>query len=217
MDKIVLDASRREIIGKHVKNLRKEGKLPAVLYGKGVESTPIYLNAKEVSRALSNVGSSTLVTVKVDGKKYSVLVRERQKDVLSRALLHVDFQAVSLTEKVRAKVRIILEGEAPAAKEYGAFIETGLEELEIECLPTDLVDQFTVDISSLENIGDSILLKDITIPKNIELLEDVNAMIVLATPPAPVAEEEVEEEEVLEEGAEPEVIEKGKEEEETEE
>ena len=217
MKKISISATKREITGKKVKNLRKEGKLPAVLYGSGVDSVPITLDKKIVSRLLSNVGSSTLVVINLDGKEYSTLVRERQKDPVSRALVHVDFQAVSLTEKVRAKVRIALEGEAPAAKDYGAFIESGLEELEIECLPTDLIDQFVVDISVLKNIGDSLLVRDISLPDGIEVLEDPNAMIAMATPPASIEEEEeVEGGEVVEEGEEPEVIEKGKGEEESE-
>jgi len=216
MEKINIDATKREVIGKKVKNLRKEGKLPAIIYGSGVTPTPITLDKRIASRTLSNVGSSTLVVLNVEGKEYSTLVRERQKDPVSRALLHVDFQAVSLTEKVRAKVRIAFSGVAPAEKEFSAFIETGLEELEIECLPTDLVDQFTVDLSVLNAIGDSISVKDIPLPKGIDVLEDPEAMIVMATPPATI-EEEAEDEEVEVEGEGPEVIEKGKGEEEVEE
>ncbi len=216
MEKIHIDATKREVIGKKVKNLRKEGKLPAIIYGSGVTPTPITLDKRIASRTLSNVGSSTLVVLNVEGKEYSTLVRERQKDPVSRALLHVDFQAVSLTEKVRAKVRIAFSGVAPAEKEFNAFIETGLEELEIECLPTDLVDQFTVDLSVLNAIGDSISVKDIPLPKGIDVLEDPEAMVVMATPPATI-EEEAEDEEIEVEGEGPEVIEKGKGEEEVEE
>ena len=89
MEKIVLKATKRELVGKKVKALRKEGQLPAVLFGHGIVSTPILLDLKESSKILSSVGSSTLVTVDLDGKEYAALVRERQRDVLYRTLLHV--------------------------------------------------------------------------------------------------------------------------------
>jgi large subunit ribosomal protein L25 len=211
MEKIVLKATKRGLVGKKVKTLRKEGQLPAVLFGHGIVSTPISLDLKESSKILSSVGSSTLVTVDLDGKEFAALVRERQRDVLYRTLLHVDFQAVSMTETVRAQVPIhIGDEDAPAVKSYGAIINTGLDVLEIECLPQDLPDRINVDISGLEEIGDSILVQDISLLEGIQVLDDPEALIVVAS--APIAEEEEEEvEEVeIEEGVEPEVIERGK-------
>lgn len=216
MEKIVLNATKREIIGKKVKHLRSEGKLPAVIYGKTMESIPVELDLKEATRILSTVSPSTLLMINLDGKEYPTLVRERQVDYIYRNLLHVDFQVVSLTEKVRAKVRVALEGEAPAEKDFNAIISPGLEEIEIECLPTDLIDQITVDLSVLESIGDTVFVKDLNFPPGIEVLEDPEAMVVIASPPEAQEEEEVEEE-LLEEEAEPEVIEKGKAEDEEEE
>lgn len=218
MEKIVLEATRREVIGKKVKNLRREGKLPAVLFGHGIESTPIVLDLKETTKILSSVGSSTLVTVDLEGAEHAVLVRERQRDILYRTLLHVDFQAVSMTETVRAQVPIhIGDEEAPAVASYGAMINTGLDVLEIECLPQDLPDRINIDVSSLVEIGDSILVSDIELPEGILVLDDPDGLIVVASSAIAEEEEEVVEEEVLEEGAEPEVIDKGKAEEEEEE
>ena len=111
MDKIILNATHRDLVGKKVKTLRREGKLPAVLFGHGVESTPILLDLKETSKILSTVGSSTLVTIDLDGDEYAALVRERQRDVLYRTLLHVDFQAISMTETVRTQVPIYIGDE----------------------------------------------------------------------------------------------------------
>lgn len=218
MEKIVLEATRREVIGKKVKYLRREGKLPAVLFGHGIESTPIVLDLKETTKILSSVGSSTLVTVDLEGAEHAVLVRERQRDILYRTLLHVDFQAVSMTETVRAQVPIhIGDEEAPAVASYGAMINTGLDVLEIECLPQDLPDRINIDVSSLVEIGDSILVSDIELPEGILVLDDPDGLIVVASSAIAEEEEEVVEEEVLEEGAEPEVIDKGKAEEEEEE
>jgi large subunit ribosomal protein L25 len=207
MEKIVIKANRREVIGKQVKALRREGKLPAVIYGHGVEPTAITLDARESNKVLSGVGASTLITIDLEGEEYAVLVRDRQNHVLRRHLLHVDFQALSMTETVRASVALILgEEEAPAVKAYGAMIITGVESLGIECLPTDLVDRIVVDVTSLESIGDSILVQDLPMPDGISILDDPETMVVVAT--APIAEEveEVEEDLELEEGVEPEVI-----------
>jgi large subunit ribosomal protein L25 len=216
MEKIVLEATHRDVVGKKVKVLRREGKLPAVIFGHGIESTPIVLDLKETTKTLSTVGSSTLVTVKLDGKEHATLVRERQKDIIYRTLLHVDFQAISMTETVRAQVPIhISDVEAPATKTYGAMINTGLELLEIECLPQDLPDRIDIDVSGLIEIGDQILVKDIQLPDGVLVLDDPETLIVVASPPIAEEEEEEEEEEFLEEGLEPEVI--GREEEEGEE
>lgn len=209
MEKIVIEATRREVTGKKVRFLRREGKLPAVIFGYGVEPTPITLDLKEASRTLASVGSSTLVTINLDGKEYNVLVRERQQDVIYRNLTHVDFQAVSMTETVRAQVAIHIVGdhEIPAVENYGAIINTGLDVLEIECLPQDLPERIEVELTSLAEIGDSILVKDLPMPKGVVALDDPDALVVVVS--APIAEEAAEREETLEEGAEPEVIEKG--------
>ena len=217
MEKIVLEATRREVVGKKVKVLRRDGKLPAVLFGYGVEPTPIVLNLRDTTKTLASVGSSTLVTINLEGKEYNVLVRERQQDILYRTLIHIDFQAVSMTETVRARVPIhIMEQSAPAVESYGAMINTGLDLLEIECLPEDLPNRIHVDISGLEEIGDSILVSDIPLPNGVTALDDPDALIVVAS--APIAEiEEEEVEEIVEGDLEPDVIERGKIEEEEEE
>jgi large subunit ribosomal protein L25 len=215
MDKIVVKASRRETIGKKVKQLRSEGKLPAVIYGKNVDPLPVTLDLRETTKLLRDVGRSSLLTLDVDGKEFNALVRDRQRDIFSGEYLHIDFLAISLTEKVRTQVRISLDGDAPAIKEFGAILITGLERVEIECLPSDLPDRIIVDISSIIEIGDGIFVKDLAVAGAVEILEDPEDMIVVATAPSMEEEEEVEEELVDEEiDVEPEVIEKGKKEEE---
>ena len=207
MEKIVLEANPRNVIGKQVKALRREGKLPAVIYGHGVEPTAITLDAREANRVLSSVGASTLITIDLDGEEYSVLVRDRQHHVLQRYLLHVDFQALSMTETVRASVSVVLgDEEAPAVGAYGAMIITGIESLEIECLPSDLIDRVVVDVTGLENIGDSILVKDLPVPDGVTILDDPETMVVVAAA-LTVSETEEEPEDIeAEEGFEPEVV-----------
>jgi large subunit ribosomal protein L25 len=155
--------------------------------------------------------ASSLVTIEMEGKEYPALVREKQRNFIKGNLLHVDFQVVSMTEKLRTKVGIELVGDSPAVKEFSAILINGLEELEVECLPQDLPERIVVDISSLAKIGDAIHVRDIQVSDKVELLDDKDEMIVLA---ASTYEEP--EEEVTEEVEEPAIIERGKKEEEEE-
>ncbi len=196
MDKIVLEAVKREVIGKKVKVLRREGKLPAIVYGYGVDSIPIVLDHKSSSRILANAESSSLIMINLDGKEYPTLVREKQWDYIRRSLTHVDFQVVSMTEMIAAQVRIELVGDAPAVADFAAILVTGLTEFEVEALPADLPDSIEVDISVLANIGDGIFVRDIATGDKISILDDPDAMIVVAS--APMAEE-VEEADALDE------------------
>ena len=213
MEKAIIQAEKRAVVGKQVRALRRDGKLPAVIYGYGIDPISIILDAHSASRILAKASSSTLVTIELAGTQYPTLVREKQLDFIRNELIHVDFLAVSMTEKITADVGIQLEGAAPAVKEFNAIIVHNLTELEVECLPSDLPERFVVDISRLAEIGDGVYVRDVTPPANVEILTDPDEMIVVATA---MAEEEAEEEEevlVGEEGEEPEVIEKGKKEE----
>ena len=117
MEKIILKATKRDVTGKKVGALRRQGKLPAVIYGHRIETTPIVLNAAEALPKLATLTSSSTLTISLDGKEYPALVREKQRDPIKKFLTHLDFQVISLTEKMRAKVRIELTGTAPAEKE----------------------------------------------------------------------------------------------------
>lgn len=183
MDKIVLEAVNRKVIGKQVKVLRREGKLPAVMYGYGIDPMPIVLDHKSSSRILANAESSSLIMINLDGKEYPTLVREKQWDYIRRSLNHVDFQVVSMTETIAAKVRIELVGVSAAVKDHSALLITGLTELEIEALPADLPDSIEVDISVLVDLGDGIFVRDLAIGDKMTILDDHDAMIVVASAP----------------------------------
>ncbi len=146
MEEYILEAQKREILGKKVKSLRREGKLPAVIYGHGIEPQPITLDRKEVRQTLKVIGANTLVTVKIGKQEHLALVRDIQREVIMQDLLHIDFQAVSLEEKITTTVPIAVEGDAPAVKEYNAVLTPGLVELEIEAKAKDLPDAITVDV-----------------------------------------------------------------------
>ncbi len=215
MEKFEIHAEKRSVIGKKVGVLRREGKLPGVVYGHKFEPVAILMDLKEATQVLNKATSSSIITINLDGKEVATLVREKQRNYIKNRFIHIDFQAISLTEKIRAIVNIELIGVAPAVKDFGGVVMEGLPSIEVEALPTDLPERLVVDISGLKEIGNSILVKDIAVPANVTVHTPGDEMVVLITTPAP---EEVEVAEVTEEAAaEPEVIEKGKKEEEGEE
>lgn len=213
MDKVILKAEPRKIIGKQVNALRREGKLPAVIYGHNFEPTPITLDEKSTTKTLSTLTSTSLVTIDLEGKEHLTLVRDRQRNYVANRLIHIDFQVVSQTEVIRANLSIEIVGTSPAVKDFNGVVVIGLNELEIECLPSDLPDRLTIDISKLEKVGDSVFVRDISFGDKVQILQDPDEMIVMVT--AAMEEEVVEAEEGV--GEEPEVIEKGKKDEDEEE
>lgn len=213
MEKVVIKVDQRKVTGKQVGALRRQGLLPGVLYGRHLAPTPIVMNLREASRFLSTQSSSSLVTISLDGVEHATLVREIQRDFIRGTYLHIDFQAVSLTEKLRAYVTIELVGISLAVKELNGIVVAGLDELEVECFPQDLPEKISVDISTLAKIGDGIYVRNVVAPENVTLLNHAEDMIAVVT--LAVKEEEVEVAPVVVE-EEPEVIEKGKKEEEAE-
>jgi large subunit ribosomal protein L25 len=207
---------KRNVTGKHVKKMRLEGFLPAVIYGPGIkEPTPIQMDLRDASKILRGISPSTIVTLDLDGEEIETLVRDAQFQILRGGLVHVDFLALVTGELVRTDVNVELFGEAPAVKEHFALITSGLDSLEVEALPKDLPELIRVDISSLLEVGDSITVQDLVLPEGVTMLEDPETMIAVAS--APSAEEDLDAEEELEGdlefedgAAEPEIIEKGK-------
>lgn len=210
MKDVVLKAEPRTVLGKQVKALRREGRLPAVIYGRGHTPISISLDLHDASRVLPTITSSQLVVVDVNGSLHTTLVREKQRQPVTGSLIHIDFQEVSLTEKLRTNVMIELIGESPAVKNLNGIVVSAREVVEVEALPRDLPDRLTLDISSLVEIGDTLHVRDLILPPRVEILDDAEEMIVVVTGQA--AEEEVAEAEVS--AAEPEVIERGKKEDE---
>ncbi len=216
MEKVVLKATPRTLTGRHVRALRRTGQLPGVIYGHNVKPINISMDGREAGIVLGRTSSSSLVTIDLEGKEYPSLVREKQQNWIKRTLIHVDFQVVSLTEKIRANVSISLTGNSGAVKDFNAMLINGLSELEVEAFPQDLPSNIVVDISALQKIGDGIHVRDIVLSDKVTVLDAPDEMIVLATAPAKEEVEEVVTPEVaaVEGEAEPEVIEKGKKEEE---
>jgi len=221
-EQIVLEAQNRTIKGKQVGRLRREGILPGIIYGRigkeQIEPVLIQLDLHESSKVINKLTGSSLLTLNVDGESYPVVLREAQKDIIFGTLRHVDFMAVSLTEKLQTAVPIELIGQAPAEVNFAAVVVTNITELEIECLPKDMPQRIEVDATLLVDMESAIYVRDLDLPDTIEVLTDPDELIAGVTYVAIEEEEEEEEEgelaELLDEDVEPEVIEKGKKEEE---
>ena len=219
MDTIELNVKPRSVIGKQVSALRRSGWVPAVLYSRRHQTAHLQANDRELMRVLVQAGSSRLITLKVEGQPepQMALVREIQREPIKGHLLHVDFYGVSMTERIRVEVPIHTTGASPAVARNEGVLNYGTDTIEIECLPSDLIDSVQVDLSGLTKVGDVIHVSDLQVPGTIEVLTDPDELVVRVSH---IAAEEVEEE-VAEAAAaapaEPEVIKKGKVEEEGEE
>jgi len=209
-DDIIIKVQKREVTGKQVKQLRRQGILPAVVYGHKVDSYPVQMDTHSTYLLLRKITPTTLITLDLDGKKTKVMIRERKFDVVTGNLLHLDFLAVSMTEKMRASVAIELVGEAPVLDEVpGSLLNHMLESLDIEALPADLPERIQVDISGLVSAEDSITVADLKLGDKIEIHTPAEEVIVSVSFVAAAEEAS----ELGEGGSEPEVMEKGKKEE----
>ena len=183
MEKVVLKATKRDVLGKQVRALRRDGQLPAVIYGRHVDQpVSISLDAHVAEQVFAKLTSSTLVTIEVaGGEEFTAIVREKQRNYIKGNLTHVDFLALDLTEKIRTKVRLTFVGVAPAVKDYSAVLVHRMDALEVECLPTDQPERITVDISSIREIGNNIHVREIPLPENVLVLDDEDDVVIVAT------------------------------------
>ena len=182
----VLQAEKRKILGRKVKQLRKKGLLPASVYGKGIKSLPIQLEVKTASKVLSQAGETGLVDLVIKGEKEkrTVLLKNPQYDPITDQLIHLDFHQVKLTEKVSVAIPVEISGEAPAV-DKGGILVTVLDEIEVEALPTDLPEKIIVDVSKLEEIDQAITVADLAIDrKKIEVKVSDDQVVVKVEPPA---------------------------------
>ncbi|MEJ2441334.1 MAG: 50S ribosomal protein L25 [Patescibacteria group bacterium] len=209
MNKQVLKAEKRKVFGRKIKSLRREGILPANIYGKKVKSLAIQFPLKDFEGIYKEAGETGIIEIAVGKEKRPVLIHNLQVDPVTDSPLHVDLLQVDLKEKVTADVPVELIGEAPAEKRGLGTAVQYLDEIEVEALPTDLPEKFEVDISKLEEVDNAIMVKDLEVDtKKVEIKSDAEQIIVKVEPPreeeeelppAPSEEEEV----VSEEGEAP--------------
>jgi large subunit ribosomal protein L25 len=181
MKRLELEVSKREVTGKKVRFLRREGIVPANIYGHGIDSTAINVDAKSLKHLLAHAGMTDLISLKIGDSKnpLRVLVREVQKNPLTDDLLHVDFYQVKMTQKIKVDVPLVFIGEAPVLKKVkNSSILHLIDSLHIEALPDDLPHSLEVDVSGLEETNQAIHIKDIPLGHDITLLSDPEQMAV---------------------------------------
>jgi len=166
MEKISISTEERKILGKKVKNLRKEGKLPANVFGKDFKSKAIQLIEAEFRKVFKEAGETGVVDVKIGKESYPTLIHKIQLDPRTDAILHVDFHKVDLKEKITTHVPIVTEGESPAVKSGVGLILQTVKELEVESLPSDIPSEIKIDISKFEEVGQSITVKDLKVDRD---------------------------------------------------
>jgi large subunit ribosomal protein L25 len=217
---LTIKCEKRDVFGKNAsRRLRREGKVPAVLYGRNEPSTHLVIQKKDIFGILrSESGENTIFKTSFDSEYKDTMIKEFQADPVTDEILHIDLILIAMDKAVRVSVPIIVEGEAVGVKTEGGFVELITREVEVECLPGDIPEYIEVDISDL-HLHQSIKIEEMKFPKGVENMSDPQTLVVLIEAPAKeeeiVKEEEDEEEvEVMAEGEQPEVIKKEKEEEE---
>lgn len=192
MAEITLKAELRKEVGKKLKNLRAENKIPAVCYGKEFENLNLTLDKKEFKKVLEEAGSSTLVNLVIPGQEpLKVLIHEPQISPVTEEILHVDLYKVNMKEEIHTEIPLNFVGVSKAVKELEGNLITNKDALEVKCLPDKLVSEIKVDISQLNTFEDLIKVGDLNIPEGIEILADAEEIIAQVT--APRSEEELEE------------------------
>lgn len=194
-DRLTLSATNRTVLGKRVKHLRREGILPANVYGRGVDSTAIQLDGRDFRRVIRQAGIRSMFELAIDGEKESrhVLVRGLDREGGTGDPIHVDFYQVDLNTPIQTTAIIRLVGTAPAVTDLGGTLLQNLESIAIRCLPLDIPEAIELDISSLESFELSLSVGDLEVPEGVEVL--VASDVGVATVDAPRLTIEGEEEE----------------------
>lgn len=182
MQALTLNAKTREIIGKKVKKLRKTGLLPVSLYGKDVKSVALSVPLPEFMKVYSKAGETGLVELKYDSTSSHTLISNVQIHPVTRSPLHVEFHAVKLTEKIKAKVPVELTGQSPAvANNVGILLHT-LSEVEVEALPAELPEKISVDVSTLLAVGQQVTVAQLPVPAGVTVLTPGEEIVVKVAP-----------------------------------
>lgn len=182
--RVELAARKRTVLRSKVKRLRREGWVPGVIYGHNYKSVPIQFDGHDLRDIVSQVGGSQLVNIRIDDadEPEFALLRDVQRDVITGDLLHVDFYRVMMTQTITTEVPLLTTGESPVAAQKEGILLYGISEVEVECLPGDLVDALEVDLTELTEVGQAILVEDLAVPSGITVLTDPDEVIARVVP-----------------------------------
>ncbi|MBI2033896.1 MAG: 50S ribosomal protein L25 [Candidatus Liptonbacteria bacterium] len=171
----------REKLGKISKSLRREGLIPAELYGHGVKNLHLAVSAREFLKVFKEAGENTIVNLLIHDEKKPVLIHEIKTNYISGEIDHVDFYEVRFDEKIKAKIQIEFTGEAPAQKSKGGVLNKAVSEIEVEALPGDLPHRFTLSLEGLDDLNKSFYVKDLKVSPKVRILADPQTVIVTVT------------------------------------
>lgn len=177
MKRYKLTVEKRKVLGKKVKKLRKEGFLPANIYGKAIKSLSVQVPYKEFEKVYKEAGVTGIVDVEVDGIVRPSLIHNVQQDYYKHTLLHADFFQVNLKEKVTTMVKVVTVGIPTAVSEKLGLLMQPLSEVEIEALPTDLPDKIEVNVEPLAQLDAQITVGEIKAPAGVTILTDANQVV----------------------------------------
>ncbi len=189
MQHATLNAEPRSINGRKTDTLRSEGKVPAVVYGFGIEPTNITVDRNAFMRVFAVSGNSTVVDLEVSNTKHPVLIGETQRNPITDFVTHIDFRRVDPNRKIEAKIPLKLVGMPAAVRELGGTLLQTLEDLDVVSLPDALVSHIDVDVTKLATFDDVVRVSDILVPEGIEVMTELDMAI--ASVQAPRSEEEL--------------------------
>jgi len=201
MEQIRIEAKVRDTLGKKTRFLRRQGITPASIYGAGMSSRSIQVDTPKLKRVLMRAGRNVLVNVEVaeEPAPYTTFVRETQRHPVSGEILHVNFYKVDLTQAIVSDVPIVLTSEAPAERLGVGMVIQYLNQLQVECLPTDMPREITADVSVLQEVDQALHVRDLPVGPAVKVLTDPEQLVVRVNPPRAEEEEEKPAAEVVEE------------------
>ncbi|MEO8456312.1 MAG: 50S ribosomal protein L25 [Chloroflexota bacterium] len=185
-----LNLVRRETLGKKVRALRRNGIIPANIYGHNVDSVAVQVASEELRQLMRHHGRNEIIYVEIDGQERPTFVRDVQRNPVSDQIVHVDFLQISLTEMVRLEVSIRFVGTAPAVATYGGIVTHALNQITVEALPTAIPQGIEVDISGMTEIGQSLHVSELPAMDGVEVVTDGDTVIVRIDLPAAERSEE---------------------------
>lgn len=164
-----------------VRKLKESGYIPAILYGKGIENIPLAVENKKIREVLQHHGRNALINVIVNGSTHQAIIKDEQRDEIAGKVIHVDFQKVSMNEKIESVIPLKIQGTG-IIESKGLIVQHQLWELHIESLPNLIPEEFTIDISGF-NVGDSLRVKDINVPQGVDILDEPEEVILTVVIP----------------------------------
>ena len=186
---LTLKADQRKEKGRRVAFLRKQSKIPAVLYGPALSSLSLSVGEKEFNKVYQEAGASSLLNLEAEGKVIPVLIHEVQRDPVSSKVIHVDFYQPPLDKKIEITVPIVFEGDAPAVKDFGGTLIKNIQEVQVRAFPQNLPHEIKVEVSGLATFEHKIFVKDLLGGEGVEILANAEDIVAQVVPPEKVEEE----------------------------